>query len=1416
TTATPWLVSWAELSRFATDGTAYTYTPYEVKAPNGYKASYSGDAANGFTVTNTYDGISSDDGDDTNDTLLTVNATKAWVYPSGVTAPADADKPAVSLELKRSDDALMGELTPVHTTTTPWLVSWTGLSRYATDGTAYTYTPYEVKAPNGYKASYSGDANTGFTVTNTYDGVSSDDGDDTNDTLLTVDATKAWVYPSGVTEPADADKPSVSLELKRSDDVLMGALTPAHTTTTPWLVSWAGLNRYATDGTAYTYTPYEVKAPNGYKASLSGSQETGFTISNTYDGVSSNDGDDTNDTLLTVNATKAWVYPSGVTEPEDADKPAVSLELKRSDDALMGELTPVHTTTTPWLVSWTGLSRYATDGTAYTYTPYEVKAPNGYATSVNGDQTTGFAVTNTYDGVSSDDGDDTNDTLLTVDATKAWVYPSGVTAPADADKPAVSLELKRSDDALMGEMTPVHTTATPWLVSWTGLSRYATDGTAYTYTPYEVKAPNGYKASYSGDATNGFTVTNTYDGVTDNTDPENPEETPVTVTVKKVWLDKGGNPLTAELPASLEISVTGGEETSSGSLNAAGNWSVQFKNLKKFSTTGNALAYAVSETVPNGYTQTSAIENPGHTFTLTNTYDGMTDNSDPDNPQETPVSIIVKKTWLDGEGSEVTDMTLLPSALSILVTGGEEPLTGALNFNENWRTQFTGLKKFSTTGLGFKYAVTETAPAGSSLIGNVQNPENTFTLTNQLNKEIADIHVHKIWENVESGNGLPAITLHLMRELDGVKSKVPDTDPLTLNPRETSGSWNAVNLLSPEGRTYTFSVREDVPNGYAVSYTGDAATGFTVMNTYDGVSSDDGDDTNDTLLTIDATKAWVYPSGVTAPADADKPAVSLELKRSDGVLMGEMTPAYTTATPWLVSWTGLSRYNTLGQAYSYTPYEVKAPNGYTPSVNGDQTTGFTVTNTYDGVSSDDGDDTNDTLLTVNATKAWVYPSGVTAPADADKPAVSLELKRSDDALMGELTPVHTAATPWLVSWTGLSRYATDGTAYTYTAYEVKAPNGYTTSVNGDQTTGFTVTNTYDGVSSDDGDDTNDTLLTVNATKAWSYPSGVTEPADADKPAVSLELKRSDDVLMGKRVPAHTTATPWLVSWTGLSRYDTLGQAYSYTPYEVKAPNGYKVSYSRDAATGFTVTNTYDGVSSDDGDDTNDTLLTVNATKAWVYPSGVTAPADADKPAVSLELKRSDNALMGALTPAHTTATPWQVSWTGLSRYATDGAAYTYTPYEVKTPNGYVASVVGSQETGLVITNTYDGMTDNTDPENPVKTPISVSVEKVWAGVPEGVETPESVHLVLARGDGVEMETLVLNAQHGWQGEWTGLRKYATDGSAFAYDLGEPSVPVGYTASTTGDKETGFTVTNTFQAQPDTMPSILLNMGDGFE
>ena len=126
------------------------------------------------------------------------------------------------------------------------------------------------------------------------------------------------------------------------------------------------------------------------------------------------------------------------------------------------------------------------------------------------------------------------------------------------------------------------------------------------------------------------------------------------------------------------------------------------------------------------------------------------------------------------------------------------------------------------------------------------------------------------------------------------------------------------------------------------------------------------------------------------------------------------------------------------------------------------------------------------------------------------------------------------------------------------------------------------------------------------------------------------------------------------------------------------------------------------------------------------------------------------------------------------------------------------------------------MTDNPDPENPVKTPISVSVEKVWAGVPEGVETPESVHLVLARGDGVEMETLVLNAQHGWQGEWTGLRKYATDGSAFAYDLGEPSVPVGYTASTTGDKETGFTVTNTFQAQPDTMPSILLNMGDGFE
>ena len=48
-----------------------------------------------------------------------------------------------------------------------WTYTWTGLA-VSENGSTITYTVKETSVPTGYTASYSGDALTGFTITNTH------------------------------------------------------------------------------------------------------------------------------------------------------------------------------------------------------------------------------------------------------------------------------------------------------------------------------------------------------------------------------------------------------------------------------------------------------------------------------------------------------------------------------------------------------------------------------------------------------------------------------------------------------------------------------------------------------------------------------------------------------------------------------------------------------------------------------------------------------------------------------------------------------------------------------------------------------------------------------------------------------------------------------------------------------------------------------------------------------------------------------------------------------------------------------------------------------------------------------------------------------------------------------------------------
>lgn len=93
-----------------------------------------------------------------------------------------------------------------------------------------------------------------------------------------------------------------------------------------------------------------------------------------------------------------------------------------------------------------------------------------------------------------------------------------------------------------------------------------------------------------------------------------------------------------------------------------------------------------------------------------------------------------------------------------------------------------------------------------------------------------------------------------------------------------------------------------------------------------------------------------------------------------------------------------------------------------------------------------------------------------------------------------------------------------------------------------------------------------------------------------------------------------------------------------------------------------------------------------------------------------------------------------------------------------------------------------------EPQEPEVT--KVSVKKVW-NVKEGTTVPAQVVIRLMPAN----QTLTLNADNNWQGEFTNLPLKGDDGQVINYVVSEDEV-TGFTTEITGNKETGFVVTNT--------------------
>ena len=245
-----WEGVFSNLPQRDASGAVIAYTVAE-DAVEGYSSKVTGDAKDGFTVTNT------------STAKVSVPVEKKWVGPAAKKATvrllADGEDAGQSIELNEANG---------------WKGSFKGLAKYSESGAVIAYTVAE-DAVEGYSSKVTGDAEDGFTVTNTVKtgeldvskAVAAREG-------LAVDADKTFEFAVEATDAAGHGVSGAYGDATFKDGKATLKLKDGQTARITGLPA----------GTAYTVTE---RAADGYKAAVNGAEGSKADGSIAADQVSS-------------------------------------------------------------------------------------------------------------------------------------------------------------------------------------------------------------------------------------------------------------------------------------------------------------------------------------------------------------------------------------------------------------------------------------------------------------------------------------------------------------------------------------------------------------------------------------------------------------------------------------------------------------------------------------------------------------------------------------------------------------------------------------------------------------------------------------------------------------------------------------------------------------------------------------------------------------------------------------------------------------------------------------------------------------------------------------------------------------------------------------------------------------------------
>ena len=804
TEAEGWKYSFTGLPKYS-NGQEIKYTITE-DSVEGYTA-----APNGYDITNTHVPETTD-----------VNVTKIWDDAGNQDGKRAKE---ITVKLFADGTEVAGSEVTLKEDNN-WTYTWKDLAVYK-NGKSIDYTVDEITTTAGYTKKVTGDAKTGFVITNSY----------TPETI-NIAGTKTWDDANN----QDRKRPeSITVNLLADGQLYK---TKTVTAEEDWKYSFKDLPKYSS-GNKIVYTITE-DAVGDYATVIDG-----YNITNTYTPAKTS-----------VSVTKSWDDANN----QDRKRPtSVKVQLLANGIAVDGSETILKADNN-WTHTWTDLD-VNKDGAAIAYTVEETDITEGYTPVITGDMTTGYTVTNSY----------TPETT-SVKGVKIWddgenqdgIRPPSITVNLIANGTKIkSLEVTAAND---------------WKFSFTDLPKYA-DGSEITYEVTE-DAVSEYTTAVTGDAENGYTFTNSHTPETiniegtktwnDANDQDGKRPGKITVNLladgdiyatkevteadgwKYNFTDlpkyKNGNKITYTItedtvedyqtlvngyditnsytPGKTSVSVTktwddadnqDGKRArnikvrlladgnvvadSEVDLSDANNWSHTWSDLD-INKNGSPIEYTVEEiTSVEGYA--TVITGSAKTgYIIKNSY----------TPETTSIS--GKKIWNDANDQDGKR----PGKITVnLLANGVKVADKEVTAANGWKYSFTDLPKYAG-GNEITYGITENA------VEDYQTLVNGYDITNSYTPGKTSVSVTKAWDDADNQDGKRESSVKVELLADG--TPVAGSETTLSADNNWTYTWAGLDVKK-SGVNIVYSVREITAiDGYTTTVTGDAETGFTIKNSY--------------------------------------------------------------------------------------------------------------------------------------------------------------------------------------------------------------------------------------------------------------------------------------------------------------------------------------------------------------------------------------------------------------------------------------------------------------------------------------------------------------------------------------------------------------------------------------------------------